>query len=193
MKTVILLSYIILLSASLFANPYQSQQEVYDGVVKTGNEVSMSLLKALGKNLKQHMQKEGAVGAAKFCNEQAFLLTEFTDKKAGDDVSVKRISLKDRNPANRPEGSEKTVMDALQTLQDNNVILPKFLVERVNKNTMKYYKPLSINKGVCLKCHGNITKNQKLSKFMKDYYPDDKAINYRMGDLRGAVVVTIKK
>ncbi len=193
MKAFTLLTSIVLLGTSLLANPYQSQQEVYDGVVKTGNEVSMNLLKALGKNLKEHMQKEGPVAAAKFCNEQAFLLTEFTDKKAGEDVTVKRISLKDRNPANRPEGSEKIVMDALQTLQDNNVILPKFLVERVNKNTMKYYKPLNINKGVCLKCHGNISKNPKLSKFMKDHYPDDKATNYKMGDLRGAVVVTVKK
>ncbi|MEA2111822.1 MAG: DUF3365 domain-containing protein [Campylobacterota bacterium] len=192
MKPFTLFSSVTLLSTLLLASPYQSHQEVYDDVVKTGNEVSMSLLKTLGKNLKGHMQKEGPLGAAKFCNEQAFLLTEFTDKNAGKDVSVKRISLKDRNPANRPVGSEKTVMNALQNLQDSNVILPKFLVERVDKNTIKYYKPLNINKGVCLKCHGNIT-NPKLSKFLKDHYPNDKATNYKMGDLRGAVVVTIKK
>ncbi len=192
MKTLTLLSSIALLSTSLLANPYQKQQEVYDNIVKTGNEVSTTLLQTLGKSLKEHIQSEGLQGAAKFCSVQAFPITDTVDAKYGKDISVKRISLKERNPANAPQGSEKAIMDALHTLQDNNVILPKFLVERINNNTVKYYKPLNINKGVCLKCHGDISKNPKLSKFMKSNYPQDKATDYKMGDLRGAIVVTIK-
>ncbi len=193
MKTLTLLSSIALLSTSLLANPYQKQQEVYDNIVKTGDEVSTTLLKTLGKNLKERMQSEGLLGAAKFCSVQAFPITDTVDAKYGKDISVKRISLNERNPANAPQGSEKVIMDALHNLQDNNVVLPKFLVERIDNSTVKYYKPLSINKGVCLKCHGDISKSSELSKFMKSNYPQDKATGYKMGDLRGAIVVTIKK
>ncbi len=193
MKSFTLLSTAVLLTTSLIANPYQSQEEEYNNIVKIGNEVSTSLLKTLGKNLKKHMKKEGPLGAAKFCNAEAFSLTELIDKKAGEDVTVKRISLKNRNPANAPENSEKIVMETFETLHNTNVILPKFLVERVNASTVKYYKPLIINKGVCLKCHGDIAKSPKLSKFITAHYPEDKATHYKMGDLRGAIVVTIKK
>ena len=57
---------------------------------------------------------------------------------------------------------------------------------------VKVYKPLMINKKVCLKCHGDIT-NEKLKNTIAKKYPEDKATGYKMGDIRGAVVVTIKK
>jgi hypothetical protein len=81
----------------------------------------------------------------------------------------------------------------VQNLQEHNVVLPPFLVENVDANTIKYYKPLSINTDVCLKCHGDISKNSELSKFIDDHYPSDKARGYGLNDLRGAIVVTIKK
>ena len=91
------------------------------------------------------------------------------------------------------QGEEKVILESLDNLQKNGVVLPPYLVERVNKDTYKFYKPLLINKQVCLKCHGDIDKNQKLSQYLGKTYPHDKATGYSMGDLRGAVVVTIKK
>jgi len=193
MKTVFCIGAAALLGTSLLANPYTTPQEEYENIVKTGNEVSTTLIQTLGKNLKQHLKSEGPVGAATFCSTQAFPLTDKVSAQYGKEISVKRISLKERNPANAAEGSEKAILQALQQLQDNGVILPKYLVERVNDTTAKYYKPLSINKGVCLKCHGDISSNTQLSKLMKSNYPNDKATGYKMGDLRGAIVVTITK
>ena len=184
---------ITLCSAALMANPYESNQEEYDSVVKTGQEVSSTLLKTLGMNLQKHMEAEGPVGAAAFCSTKAYALTADVDDQFGKDVQVKRISLKERNPANRAEGNEKAILESLEKLQQNGVVLPPYLVERVNKETYKYYKPLLINKQVCLKCHGDVGKNQELSQFFEKTYPHDKATGYKFGDLRGAVVVTIKK
>ena len=190
------ISRLLLLSAftaSLaLANPYESKQEELASVVETGKKASMTLLKTLGSNLKKHMKAEGPISAAQFCITNAYPLTDKVGADFGKDVSVKRISLKYRNPANQPDAGEAKVLESLQMLQDQNVILPGYLVEQVNKDTYKYYKPLSINKGVCLKCHGNI-KNDKLASMIKDNYPEDKATGYKMGDLRGAIVVTVKK
>ncbi len=180
-------------AAALLANPYESSKEELASVVKTGQEVSSALLQTLGKNLQQHMKDEGPVGAAEFCSTKAYALTADVDEQFGEDVQVKRISLKERNPANQAEGKEKAILQSLENLQKSGVILPEYLVERVNKETYKYYKPLMINKQVCLKCHGDISANRKLSQFLEKTYPHDKATGYKFGDLRGAIVVTIKK
>ncbi len=187
------LTLIALCSLSLMANPYESNKEELDSVIKTGQEVSSTLLKTLGKNLKKEMKAGGPMAAAKFCTTKAYALTASVDSKYGKDVHVKRISLKERNPANQAKGEEKAIIESLGNLQKSGVVLPPYLVERVNKDTYKFYKPLVINKQVCLKCHGDIGKNQKLSQYLKTTYPHDKATGYSMGDLRGAVVVTIKK
>jgi len=71
------------------------------------------------------------------------------------------------------------------------VVLPSYLLEKVDATTFKYYKPITINKGVCLKCHGSL-KNGALKSAIQERYPLDKAMGYEMNDLRGAVVVTIK-
>ncbi len=178
---------------SLSANPYESNQEELDAVIKTGQEVSKSLLQTLGGNLKKEMKAGGPMAAAAFCTTKAYTLTESVDNQYGPDVHVKRISLKERNPANKAEGDEKAILESLDNLQKNGAVLPPYMVERVNKDTYKFYKPLVINKQVCLKCHGDIGENPKLSQYLTDTYPHDKATGYKIGDLRGAVVVTIKK
>ncbi len=193
MKIVSHMGIAALLGTSLLANPYTTPQEEYESIVKTGNEVASTLIQTLGKNLKQHLKSEGPLGAATFCASQAFPLTDKVSAQYGREISIKRISLNERNPANAAKGSEKTILEALQKLQDSGVVLPKYLVERVDTATAKYYKPLHINKGVCLKCHGDISDNAKLADFIKSSYPNDKATGYKMGDLRGAIVVTITK
>ena len=193
MKLKTLLLSGVLTSTVVLANPYESKQEELASVIETGKKSSMTLLKALGGNLKKHMKAEGPMGAAKFCTTNAYPLTDQVSSDLGKDVTVKRISLQYRNPANKPNVAESAVLNSLRQLQDNNVILPEYLVEQVSQDTYKFYKPLSINKGVCLKCHGNISKNPELDGYIKSNYPEDKAIGYKMGDLRGAIVVTVKK
>jgi hypothetical protein len=187
-------SSLILLSASvlLLANPYESNEEELASVVKTGQKASSQLLKTLGSNLKKHMKEGGPVKAAEFCITNAHTLTDKVSSDLGADVTVKRVSLKYRNPANAPLEDETVVLTALESLQKEGVMLPQYLVKHVDKETYKYYKPLSINKGVCLKCHG-VIKNSELNAKIAKSYPEDKATGYKLGDLRGAIVVTIKK
>ena len=190
MKKIILVT---LSALTLMANPYETNKEEMDSVIKTGKEVSTTLLKTLGMNLKKEMKAGGPIQAASFCTTKAYELTASVDKKYGNDISVKRISLKERNPANKAIGDERQILEAMDAMNKSGVILPEYFVERVNKDTYKYYRPLSINKQVCLKCHGDVGSNPKLSNYLSKTYPHDKATGYTFGDLRGAVVVTIKK
>ena len=179
--------------AVLAANPYESTQEEIATVKSIGQKASTELLKALGGNLQAHLKAGGPMDAFKFCSDQAYPLTENVDNTMGTDVSVKRVSLQYRNPANAPQQDEKAILEALQTLKANGAVLPDELVETVGNGTYKYYKPLLINKEACLKCHGDIGKNPELAKAIKERYPDDLATGYKMNDLRGAIVVTVKK
>ena len=51
-----------------------------------------------------------------------------------------------------------------------------------NNNQFVYAKAIRI-KEVCLNCHG-ININDDLKKEIQKLYPDDKAINYKLNDLR---------
>jgi len=192
MKIVQSLTLITLSSALLFAAPQNKQNSEIKNIITTGKSSSKLLLKTLGSNMKKNMKAGGPMKALDFCSQEAYTLTEKVNQKLPNGIRVKRISLKYRNPANKPQQDEMAVLEALQNLKKADVILPKQIVQKVDATTYKYYKPLIINKKVCLKCHGKIT-NQDLKRAIKEKYPTDKAIHYKMGDLRGAVVVTIKK
>jgi len=175
----------LFLSTALFAN------EVPQNVIDTGDKVSKSLLKQLSSKLKHELQTNGLMAAAAFCNENAYILTDEINLHQVEGVTVRRISSQYRNPANIPTKDEAKALDSMQKLLEEKK-LPKYLIEKTDTG-YKYYKPLVIKKEVCLKCHGNISKNEKLSSFMKEHYPNDKATNYKMNDLRGAVLVEIKQ
>ncbi len=179
-------------STLLLANPYESKDEEIASVIATGNAASKQLIQKLGSNLKAHLKSGGPIEAAAFCATEAYPLTDELNSKLGKAVNVKRISLKNRNPANAPQADEKVVLEALESLNNAGVMLPKMLIKAVDADTYKYYKPLRINKEVCLKCHGNIAKSE-VGALIAKHYPEDKATGYKMGDLRGAIVVTIKK
>ncbi len=170
----------------------KKQDESLQSIVNTGEQSSKLLLKTLGSSMKKNMKAGGPMKALDFCSQEAYSLTEKVNKKLPKGVTVKRISLKYRNPANKPEADEVAVLKALAKLKSANAILPKQIIQKIDTDSYKYYKPLTINKKVCMKCHGNI-QNVALKHAIEERYPADKATHYKMGDLRGAIVVTIKK
>jgi len=199
MKILQSVAFISLSATLLLAAPQNMQKQnkaqqdpELQSVKQTAKESSKILLKTLGSNLKKNMKAGGPMQALDFCSKEAYTLTEKVNKKLPKGVFVKRITLKERNPANQAEADEAKVLQALKKLKNSNVILPKQIVQKVDAHTYKVYKPLVINKKVCLKCHGDI-QNKKLKTAIEKKYPADKAMHYKMGDLRGAIVTTIKK
>ncbi|WP_297443862.1 DUF3365 domain-containing protein [Sulfurimonas sp.] len=189
LKLVTLLS---LATSLLLAAPKTKENTQIKALIKMGQTSSKLLLKTLASNMKKNMKAGGPLQALDFCSQEAYTLTEKVNQKLPNGVRVKRISSKFRNPANKPTGNEQVVLESLQKLKDANILLPKQLIQKVDANTYKYYKPLIIKKQVCLKCHGDV-KETDLKRAIAERYPIDKAMHYKMGDLRGAIVVTITK
>ena len=184
---------LITLSASLLLSaPQNKKASELDKVIKIGDRSSKLLIKTLGKQMKSKLKKDGVMKALDFCANEAYNITQKVNKKLPKGVRVKRISTKYRNPANAPKDNELAVLESFQKIKNSNIIMPKHLVEQVDEKTFKYYKPLFINNKACLACHGTI-KDVEIRRAIAARYPIDSANDYELGDLRGAVVVTIIK
>ena len=178
MKKLLLISTLV--SSVLMAENY----------IQTANKISKDLIKTLGSQLKANMKQGGPIQAIEFCSTNAFDLTKQVSDKYKD-IEVKRISLKPRNPANTPSKDEAIILKSMEDMYKVGVLPRNVVQEKDGKIVV--YKPLIIKKKVCLKCHGDISKHPKLAKKIASIYHNDKATGYKMGDLRGAIVVTMPK
>lgn len=186
------IALISLSSAVLLAAPLDTQDKRIKRAIELGDTSSKLLLKTLKTKMKKHMSDGGAIGAFNFCSDEAYSLTDSVNKTLPSGITTKRISLKYRNPANAPKEDEANVLKSIEVLKKSNVVLPDYFIEMVDANRYKYYKPIVINDKACLKCHGKESKDVELRRAINNRYPIDKAKDYEMGDVRGAVVVTIQ-
>lgn len=153
----------------------------------TGQEASKLLLKTLGGEMKKQIENGDIVKAVQFCSQNAYTITEQVDKQLGENISIKRISTKNRNPINQPTQEEAKLLFMLE-----NSKTP--ILTKVGDTQYKFYQPIRIGQPVCLKCHGKgEDMPEAVRKITHELYPQDKATGYNFGDLRGAVVVTITK
>lgn len=150
-------------------------------------------MKQLKSILINQIQTNGVVSAVSVCSDTAQVLTNNFGLQKG--VFVKRVSFRNRNKNNYPDDFESKILSKFSTLHRNGELDNKTeYIETVTENDIKYLryiKPIFIQ-GECLYCHGSSEQiSAEVNKVILSNYPDDKALNYRLGDLRGAV--SIKK
>ncbi|SFV64266.1 Cytochrome c family protein [hydrothermal vent metagenome] len=148
---------------------------------------------ALKTELKTHMKQDPTgVEALSFCTGSAENITKEVNSKLPAYAKVRRTALKVRNATtNRADATDKKVMQAYQDAIKEKTFTPKDIKVIEEGNVTRIYKPL-ITKNVCLKCHGD-NLNPKLSEALKSAYPNDKAIGFKEGELRGVIVAEITK
>lgn len=136
---------------------------------------------------------EAAVAA---CQTQALPLT---GEKLADPptlVSVKRTSLRLRNPANAPDAAERLALDLVAKLVADGQALPPVLVQRIQpagptKPEWRVYRPIA-TKAECLVCHGDpATQSPALRTALQTRYPADAATGYAADQWRGLFRVTL--
>ncbi|HIP14976.1 MAG TPA: DUF3365 domain-containing protein [Sulfurimonas autotrophica] len=188
MKKIILSTVAVAMSATFLSatTNQEIKQEAKAAIMKMG--------KTLQSHMKKNMKAGGPMQAATFCSQKAKDIEKQVNASYKKGIHVKRISLKYRNPADKPTADEAKVLEELHRAFEAKKTLPKMIVKEVGKNHYKVYKPIFIGKGVCLTCHGtDDVRDTEAYKMIKTKYPDDKAVGYKMGDLRGAFVVDIVK
>lgn len=139
------------------------------------------------------MSSGGATAAVSVCADTAQDIAR--DLSAVNGATLKRVSARWRNPANAPDRFEDSVLTlfaerhAAGTLDDRSEY---FTIVYTDSGTSgRYMKPIVVQP-VCLSCHGpEKSLSDDIRRTLKKHYPDDRAVGYAAGDLRGAVSVII--
>jgi hypothetical protein len=154
-------------------------------VTARGEAAAKVLMERLGAQLKGAMESGGPVAAITVCQQVAIPLTTSAGAEF-EGVTVKRTTLKPRNPANAPDEKDRAVLEAMEAQS------PPQPVIRWEDGVARFYRPLMIQE-VCLKCHGDpATFPKELKEALAEKYPHDAATGYALGDLRGAIRVDIE-
>ncbi len=158
--------------------------------IEKGTEASDALMKNLGSQLKSALAAGDPVSAVQVCQQIAMPLTDSTSEQfAG--INVGRTSLKPRNPDNAPGELDWEILEAWQSQKDLGKALPEHELRRISDTEVVFYRPIMVQ-SVCLNCHGPIDSlTPELQAHLEAHYPEDQAIGYAEGDLRGAFVVEI--
>lgn len=153
--------------------------------LQQGDSITKISQKVLLEHVSKAVQNYGLEYAVSFCNENANQILDSTS--ASRTYKIQRLSDKNRNPLNAINTSMDVAAWEKIKLQNSH------LIQQDSNGDVFYYKPISIGMPTCLKCHGgsnDITESVK--RVIVQKYPDDKAIEYKLGDLRGMWKIAFK-
>ncbi len=141
--------------------------------------------KSLGKTLKRRlvgaMQEGGPESALSACAQDAQSLSAGVQTPR---LRVGRSTLRLRNPKNAE--SPAWVQEWLTTTGERKTEGLSGLEEVVD-GVARVIVPLTAS-GMCLGCHGDAASHtDKMKQLLASKYPEDKAVGYENGDLRGVI------
>jgi hypothetical protein len=141
--------------------------------------------------LTEEIGKNGPEGAILVCRDKAPQLAKAASDETG--WSVRRVSLRNRNPRAVPDGWERAALedfDRRAAAGESATTLEKAeIVTEGGKQSYRYMRALP-TQSLCLNCHGSPEQlTPAVMEKLKALYPDDKAVGYRPGDIRGAMTI----
>jgi hypothetical protein len=154
---------------------------------------AIDLVKQFGNALKPALKKaiktKGLEYAVEFCAVKAPEITKKINQQ-NKEWTIKRVSLKNRNPSAKPDNWERKVLKMFDKRQSNGESAKKMAYSEMVNGEFRFMKAQGVQ-GVCLSCHSkNIAKNIKSA--IDKHYPNDKAIGYSLGQIRGAFSLSKK-
>jgi len=192
MKIIFSINLLILILAISCDEKKQDVQLTENQKIEMRNAASefMGLLKS---TLINQIKSEGVLSAVAVCSDTAQVLTNEFGLTKG--VYIKRVSFKSRNKNNVPDEFEAKVLKGFEQRNNEGKLTTDTeyfeITEENDHNYLRYMKPIKIG-AACLMCHGNEENiSPEVKELIAKKYPDDKAVDYNNGDLRGAV--SIKK
>jgi len=153
---------------------------------------SKTFLQKLGRTMKAEMQSNGPVAAIKVCEDMAPEIAADISREKG--WKVTRLGTRVRNPMlAMPDVWEQKVLANFQERANKGEALKNMtyseLTTEPNGKYFRFMKAIGV-KPLCLTCHGSQADIPKEVKaLLQERYPHDQAIDYKPGNLRGAVSI----
>jgi hypothetical protein len=177
------------LLAAAFLLPACSRDE--DGAERArAREMVGQFAKTLKTELETAMQERGPEHAIEVCSKRA---PEIAAAMSGEDRRIRRIGTRVRNVAtNVPTAAERAILQRFAALPEGERAAAFEEVETAAGYA--YYAPIFIGNPACLTCHGPAEGiGAEVRAALAARYPDDEAVGYALGDLRGAFVVELTR
>jgi len=152
----------------------------------------LPILPTVVKAMQESVAAKGAAGAISVCKGLAPALIADKRKETGWDI--RRVSLKTRNPQRGTpdlwEARQLADFNARARLGEKPESLEASEIVDINgKPVLRYMKALPVA-DICLKCHGPADMlDADLKAELAKNYPQDRAIGYLKGEIRGALTV----
>lgn len=167
-------------AAEVTADNRPLEQQVND----TSRYFAGQAFSALNAVLMQKIKEVGPDGAVLFCNERALPLTDSVAQQHG--INIQRLAYRNRNPSNATTNEERNILVGWEeSLKKNQALTPKIVQ---NGEQIDWYGAITIAHPRCLDCHGLLQEGDILNETLqqiKKHYPNDKAVNFELGDVRG--------
>lgn len=180
-----------LLAAIALLLPAAPTQGSDDEALTRARSAAQELATVLKSRLTKELEAGGPLAAAKVCSEVAQTIAAAHSR---DGVTVRRVSVRWRNPADRPDDWEAARLAEMEAAVAAGEA-PAEVAERQTEEgveVLRYLQPIRVGE-LCLTCHGDpATFPPDLARLLAERYAADKAVGYRVGDLRGAVAVTVR-
>ncbi len=159
--------------------------------IADARRVASSIPPKLVAVLVEQIAKGGADGAILVCRDTAPRLAKAASEESG--WAIRRVSLRNRNLRAVPDPWERAALEDFDRRAAGGEGPATFekaeIVTEDGKQYYRYMRALPVQP-LCLNCHG--TPDQLIpavKERLKDLYPDDKAVGYRPGEIRGAMTI----
>ena len=167
----------------------ENKVEIREDQVVGMRTTAMDFMKELKGVLISQIQTNGVLQAVSVCSDSAQVLTNSFGVQKG--VYIRRVSFKNRNVNNSPDDFEKKVLSKFELLHQNKELNSETehveIVQEGEFRYLRYLKPILVQ-NECLNCHGSENDIMpEVKQLIAQEYPNDKAVDYLIGDLRGAV------
>lgn len=169
----------------------RAQDPQIEQALMEARHISSELADKVRGLLLKEIEKGGWAGAVTVCSEMAQNMTREFNARSGH--TVRRVSLRYRNPRNIPDEYERRKLEELDLLNKKKEMKNEYgeVVDQGGQKYLRYMRPL-VALPLCINCHGpeeNISAD--LKTILAEKYPEDRATGFLVGDLRGAISVRI--
>jgi hypothetical protein len=171
----------------------KTERKTWDeqGIAEKAEEYANAAQSRLLGALLSQIEQEGVIAALGYCHEKAAsLTTQDSLEKRG--IAVSRVAQRNRNVDNALNPKEVEVygkMKAKAKLMEGE---EQILLEEAE--AFVWYKAIFLGMPTCLQCHGKkLEMAEEVTLAIDNFYPEDKAKEFSLGDLRGMWKVKIPK
>ena len=183
----------LVVSISLVSVMHAGQAQDAASLFADTRKTTLPVLPRVAQAMQTAVQENGPVGAIPVCKEKAPQLLQEMRQQTG--WSIRRVSLKTRNPATGTPDAWEVRQLADFDIQVANGAKPEQLevgeivVAADGRRSYRYLKALPVAE-VCLSCHGAADSlSAELKAALARDYPQDRATGYVAGQVRGALTV----